>query len=79
MVDAALEALAERIPGNSDPSAPLMPELRAVGSVARAVAEAVALAAVEEGLARLASTPTEALACLDQATWMPLYPDLEAA
>ncbi|MCT0200546.1 oxaloacetate-decarboxylating malate dehydrogenase [Synechococcus sp. CS-1325] len=78
MVDAALEALAERIPGSSDPTAPLMPTLAEVGSVARAVAEAVAKAAVNEGLARLAATPAEAIERLDQASWEPVYGAVEA-
>ena len=78
MVDAGLEALAERIPASADPTAPLMPDLDQVGAVARAVAEAVALQAVAEGLAARASTPAEALERLDLATWRPCYGPVEA-
>ncbi|MCP9771600.1 NAD-dependent malic enzyme [Synechococcus sp. Tobar12-5m-g] len=78
MVDAGLEALAERIPASLNPTAPLMPDLDQVGAVARAVAEAVALSAVEEGLATRACTAAEAIERLDQATWTPVYRTIEA-
>jgi len=78
MVDAGLEALAERIPASLDPTAPLMPDLDQVGPVARAVAEAVAVSAVEEGLATRASTAAEAIHQLNQATWAPVYRTVEA-
>ncbi|EDY37989.1 malate oxidoreductase [Cyanobium sp. PCC 7001] len=73
MVDAALEALAAAIPAAQDPEAPLMPSLRQVRAVSRAVAEAVATTAVAAGLARLATTPEEARRCLDQVTWEATY------
>jgi malate dehydrogenase (oxaloacetate-decarboxylating) len=69
MIDAGLEALARLIPAWSDPEAPLMPELTEVAVVSTAVAEAVALAAVEAGVARHASTAEQALACLERARW----------
>ncbi len=78
MIDAGLEALASRIPAASDPEAPLMPDLSDVRSVSRAVAVAVALAAVAEGVARLATTPEQAIERLDQATWHPRYRPVEA-
>ena len=73
MIDAGLEALARLIPAWSDPEAPLMPELTEVAVVSTAVAEAVALAAVEAGVARHASTAEQALACLERARWHPTY------
>ncbi len=78
MIDAGLDALADRIPAYRDPDAPLMPELSQVQSVSRAVAEAVALAAVHEGLASRAASAKEAIERLDQATWMAVYRELEA-
>jgi malate dehydrogenase (oxaloacetate-decarboxylating) len=76
MIDAALQALARAIPAARDPGQPLMPPLSEVRAVSRAVAEAVATTAVEQGLARLAASPTEALACLDRASWEPSYKPL---
>jgi malate dehydrogenase (oxaloacetate-decarboxylating) len=78
MIDAGLDALADRIPAYRDPDAPLMPELTQVQSVSRAVAEAVALAAVHEGLASRAASAEEAIERLDQATWTAVYRELEA-
>jgi malate dehydrogenase (oxaloacetate-decarboxylating) len=49
---------------------PAMADCQAVGA---AVAEAVALAAVRAGLARLASTAEEARVCLERARWSPRY------
>ena len=74
MIDASIEALAGVIPAASDPDAPLMPPLGAVQEVSRAVAEAVAIAAVEEGLARHAGNREEALARLEACRWRPDYP-----
>jgi malate dehydrogenase (oxaloacetate-decarboxylating) len=79
MIDASVEALAGAIPAARDPEAPLMPPLALVRPVSRAVAEAVALAAVEEGIARLAATPAEALARLDACRWSPAYRPVLAA
>ncbi|QNI70387.1 oxaloacetate-decarboxylating malate dehydrogenase [Cyanobium sp. NS01] len=73
MIDAALEALASTIPAARDPLEPLMPPLTRVQAVSRAVAEAVALMAVQQGLTERASTPAEALQCLDAARWEPRY------
>jgi len=77
MIDAGLHALARHIPASQDPAAPLMPSLLAAPQVGRAVAEAVAIAAVEAGLARLAETPEQALQCLDDAEWLPAYQPLQ--
>lgn len=74
MIDAALEALAGQIPAASDPEAPLMPPLSAVGPVSAAVAEAVALAAVRTGVARLADSPATARRRLAACRWQPRYP-----
>ena len=79
MIDAALRALAASIPAASDPGQPLMPELSQVRQVSRAVAEAAARAAVAEGLARLATTESEAMERLDRATWEPIYGPVLAA
>ncbi len=76
MIDAALTALVEAIPASRDAEAPLMPAMAECQTVGAAVAEAVALAAVEQGLARLATTPEEARACLERARWSPTYPRL---
>ena len=77
MLDAGLQALARWIPASRDPDAALMPALVDAPKVARAVAEAVALAGVDAGLARLAHTPDEARQCLDQAEWRPRYQPLQ--
>ncbi|MEX1318013.1 MAG: oxaloacetate-decarboxylating malate dehydrogenase [Synechococcaceae cyanobacterium] len=73
MIDAALAALVEAIPASHDPELPLMPAIADCRTVGAAVAEAVAQAAVEEGLARLADGAEEARACLRQAHWSPSY------
>ena len=78
MIDACIEALAGAIPAAQDPEAPLMPSLREVQRVSRTVAEAVALAAVEEGLAQRARTPAEAIERLDACAWRPVYRAVEA-
>jgi malate dehydrogenase (oxaloacetate-decarboxylating) len=78
MIDASLEALAGVIPAAGDPDAPLMPPLQAVQTVSRVVAEAVARAAVREGLARHAASEAEALARLEACTWRPAYPPVLA-
>ena len=79
MIDACVEALAEQIPASLDPEAPLMPSLRQVRQVSSRVAEAVALAAFQEGLATRASSPEEALQCLRNERWEPIYPEIGAA
>ncbi|MEB3244331.1 MAG: NAD-dependent malic enzyme, partial [Cyanobacteriota bacterium] len=79
MIDASVEALAEQIPASSDPEAPLMPPLSQVRQVSERVAEAVALAALQEGLARSATTAEQALRCLRDHRWEPVYPHLVAA
>jgi malate dehydrogenase (oxaloacetate-decarboxylating) len=78
MIDASIEALAGAIPAASDPEAPLMPPLSAVQEVSRAVAEAVAIAAVQEGLARQASTIEAAKTRLEDCRWSPIYEKLVA-
>lgn len=79
MIDACIEALAAVIPAAHDPEAPLMPPLQEVQTVSAAVAEAVALAAVAEGLASRASTPDQARARLEACTWRPDYNEVRAA
>jgi len=79
MIDACIEALAAAIPAAAESTAPLMPPLAAVAGVSRRVAEAVALAAVEEGLAQLALSPAEALQRLEACRWHPLYRPVRAA
>jgi malate dehydrogenase (oxaloacetate-decarboxylating) len=76
MIDAGLAALADQIPACHDPDAPLMPPLQQAAAVGRAVAEAVALCGVEQGLARLASTPEQARARLQATRWQPQYGDM---
>lgn len=78
MIDACVEALATHIPASQDPDAPLMPSLQEVREVSDRVAEAVALAALQEGLATRAATPEEALQCLRRERWEPLYPTITA-
>ena len=77
MIDAGLRALAERIPASRDGDAPLMPPLEQAAAVASAVAEAVALVGVEQGLARLATTPEQARQRLAEAHWSPEYQPLQ--
>lgn len=48
-----------------------MPPLTQAAAVGRAVAEAVALCGVEQGLARRAFTPAEALSRLEASRWQP--------
>lgn len=79
MIDASLMALAAAIPAAGDPEAPLMPPLAAVQEVSRRVAEAVAVAAVREGLASRAASEAEALQRLEACRWQPSYPQLEPA
>jgi malate dehydrogenase (oxaloacetate-decarboxylating) len=73
MIDASIEALASAIPAAGDPEAALMPPLAEVRAVSGAVAEAVALAAVAEGLATLAASPAEARQRLVACRWEPVY------
>ena len=73
MIDAALGALAAEIPAANDPEAPLMPPLAEVRRVTAAVAEAVALAAVEEGLAPGVTTAEAARARLEHCSWRAEY------
>ncbi|MFM7465552.1 MAG: NAD-dependent malic enzyme [Cyanobium sp.] len=76
MIDACVEALADQIPASLNPEAPLMPALSQVRQVSRRVAEAVALAALKEGLARRATTEDEVMQCLQSHRWEPVYPTL---
>ena len=73
MIDAGLRALASQIPASLDPDAALMPSLRQAAAVGDSVARAVALVGAEQGLARLAQTPEQALQRLEQARWLPIY------
>lgn len=76
MIDACVEALANHIPASVDPDAPLMPALDQVRQVTTSVAESVALAALREGLATRATSPEEALQCLRERRWEPIYPNV---
>ncbi|MFM8277523.1 MAG: NAD-dependent malic enzyme [Cyanobium sp.] len=79
MIDASLEALAAVIPAALDPEASLMPPLHEVQAESEAVAEAVALTALAEGLASRARSPQEVRDCLEQRRWQPTYPTVVAA
>jgi malic enzyme len=50
-----------------------MPAIADCQRVGAAVAEAVALMAAHQGLARLAATAEEARTCLQRARWSPSY------
>jgi malate dehydrogenase (oxaloacetate-decarboxylating) len=76
MIDASIEALADQIPASHDSDAPLMPALDQVREVSARVAAAVAMAAVQEGLATRASTQEEAMQCLEQHHWEAHYPSI---
>jgi malate dehydrogenase (oxaloacetate-decarboxylating) len=54
-----------------------MPPLAAVQAVSRAVAEAVAIQAVRDGLARRATTSETALARLEACRWSPEYVEMQ--
>ena len=73
MIDAGLQALAERIPASRNPMAPLMPALGDGAAVAAAVATAVASAGVREGLAREGISQEQVPLLLQQARWLPTY------
>jgi malate dehydrogenase (oxaloacetate-decarboxylating) len=79
MIDAALEALAELIPAARDPDAALMPPLADVQAVSARVAEAVAIAALEEGLATRAANAEEVRQRLAAERWRPEYPEIGPA
>ena len=78
MIDASIEALAGCIPAAEDPDAPLMPSLERVQEVSRRVAEAVATAAVQEGLTREGLSVDDAHRRLASSRWRPRYPAVEA-
>jgi malate dehydrogenase (oxaloacetate-decarboxylating) len=73
MIDAGLEALAQMIPASSDPKAPLMPALSDAAAVGAAVAEAVALAGIREGLAPEGVKEDAVKGLLERARWTPHY------
>ncbi len=79
MIDAALEALAELIPAARDPDAALMPPLADVQAVSARVAEAVAIAALEEGLATRAANAEQVRQRLAAERWRPEYPEIGPA
>jgi malate dehydrogenase (oxaloacetate-decarboxylating) len=79
MIEAGLAALAAVIPASADPALPLMPAIAAVQEVSAAVAEAVALEGVRQGLAGRAATAEAALARLAETRWSPRYGAVEAA
>lgn len=76
MIDAGLEALALMIPASCDLKAPLMPALSDAAAVGAAVADAVALAGVREGLAPEDLGEEDVPGLLERARWRPEYPEL---
>ena len=76
MFDAGLEALAEMIPASRDSRAPLMPALSEAAAVGAAVAEAVALAGVREGLGPEGVGEEAVARLLERARWRPEYAEL---
>ena len=79
MIDAGLEALAQMIPASRDPKAPLMPALSNAAAVGAAVAEAVALAGVQEGLAPEGVGEDAVARLLERARWRPEYAELASS
>ncbi|MFJ7149498.1 malic enzyme-like NAD(P)-binding protein [Streptomyces sp. NPDC100445] len=78
MLRAAADAVAHRT-GDSDVAradAPVLPPIRDLRGTSRAVAVAVATAAVEEGVARAVLDDVEA--AVRAAQWEPVYPPVEA-
>jgi malate dehydrogenase (oxaloacetate-decarboxylating) len=73
MIDAGLEALAQRIPASRDRRAALMPALCDAAEVGAAVAEAVARAGVREGLGPAGVTEEMVGPLLERARWHPAY------
>jgi len=73
MIDAGLEALAAWIPASRNPQASLMPALSDAAAVGAAVAEAVALAGIREGLAPEGVKEDAVAELLEQARWTPHY------
>ncbi len=72
MFMAAAEALASCSPATDDPSAPLLPPLPGIRSLARTMAAAVARCAQEEGIADLLGED-ELMSRIDEAMWEPCY------
>jgi malate dehydrogenase (oxaloacetate-decarboxylating) len=73
MILAAARSLGKHSPARSDPSASLLPALRDVRAVARAIATAVGLEAQRAGLAPM-TTPEELRDRVAAAQWVPEYP-----
>ena len=73
MIDAGLEALAAWIPASRNPQASLMPALSDAAAVGAAVAEAVALAGIREGLAPEGVKEDAVAELLERARWTPHY------
>jgi malate dehydrogenase (oxaloacetate-decarboxylating) len=74
MFEAAARALAAASPAKSDPSAPLLPPVTELRSVARIVARAVAYAARAEGLCTpLELDDAQIDARIDAKMWRPMY------
>jgi malate dehydrogenase (oxaloacetate-decarboxylating) len=73
MIDAGLEALAAWIPASRNPQASLMPALSDAAAVGAAVAEAVALAGIQEGLAPEGVKEDAVAELLERARWTPHY------
>jgi malate dehydrogenase (oxaloacetate-decarboxylating) len=73
MILAAAKALGEHSPARTDPSGSLLPALRDVHRVARAIAEAVGREAQRAGVARKTSSE-ELRARVAASQWVPEYP-----
>jgi malate dehydrogenase (oxaloacetate-decarboxylating) len=72
MFTAAAPPVADLAPVSPEPGAPLLPPVEESPSVARSVARAVAIAAIDEGLAD-GHHPADADRLLDEATWPAAY------
>jgi malate dehydrogenase (oxaloacetate-decarboxylating) len=75
MLMAAAEALAESSPAIGNPQEPLLPSVRDIRGVTRAIARAVALRAQSDGVANRLS-PEALEAELTANFWIPAYPAL---
>ena len=73
MMLAAARALGEQSPARADPSGSLLPALRDVRSVARAIATAIGLEAQRAGVAP-GTSPEELRDQVAAAQWTPEYP-----
>ena len=73
MLQAAATAVADQV-DTSQPGAPLLPEVQDLRAASAIVAEAVARAAVAEGVAT--RPPSDVTQAVHDAMWQPVYPDV---